>query len=174
MIAELTHEFPDLTRATRVKNLLARQKHRQNQTRQPTATPRRVASKTSALTRRKTPKTHGRQNAAKESAARSADTASPQHSARQASLRDRRISGPSTRSRATQTSTDVETSKTAQPAALPTPRKRRRRTRPSTASSEMLRRDGAAERRSPTRSAKPRTRKSRRVRRRLPRHERDG
>ncbi len=94
--------------------------------------------------------------------------------AQQASSRDRRDSGPSARFRATQTSTDLETSKTAQPTAVPTPRKIRRRPRPSTAMSGMLRRDGAAKRRSPTRSAKPRTRKSRRVRRRLPRHERDG
>ena len=52
-------------------------------------------------------------------------------SERQASLRDRRVSNPRARSRATQTSTDVETSKTDKPTALP-----------STASSGMLRRDG--------------------------------
>ena len=56
-------------------------------------------------------------------------------SARQACLCDRRDSEACARSRATQTSTDVETSKTAQPTAVPTPRKGGRRPRPSMASS---------------------------------------
>ena len=65
MIPHLTREFPDLTRATRVKNLLERPKHSQNQTRQPTPTPRQARCKTSTITRRKTQKTHGSPNAAK-------------------------------------------------------------------------------------------------------------
>ena len=65
MIPQLTPEFPELTRATRVKNLLARPKHRQNQTAKPTGTPRQAGCKTSDVTRSKTQKTHGSQNAAK-------------------------------------------------------------------------------------------------------------
>jgi len=69
VIPYLTREFPDLTRATPLKNLLAHQKHRHIQTRQLTATPRQAVCRTSALTRSKEQKTHGSQNAAKASAA---------------------------------------------------------------------------------------------------------
>ena len=82
MIPQLTPEFPELTRATRVKNLLARPKHRQNQTAKPTGTPRQAGCKTSDVTRSKTQKTHGSQNAAKARAARIADTAAPRGTVR--------------------------------------------------------------------------------------------
>jgi len=114
-----------------------RQKLKGMQTIQRPATPRQAACKTNARTRSKTQKTHSRQNAAKASAARSADCRPAGQSARQAYLRGRHESQARARSRATQTSTDVETSKTAQPTALP-----------STASSGMHHRDGAAARRS--------------------------
>jgi hypothetical protein len=65
VIPDLTREFPDLTRATRVENLLARPKHMENQTRQLTATPRQAACKTNTRSRSKEQKTHGSQNAAK-------------------------------------------------------------------------------------------------------------
>ena len=65
MIRHLTREFPELTRATRVKNLLARLKHRQNQTKQPTAAPRQAGCKINARTRRKTQKTLGSHTDAK-------------------------------------------------------------------------------------------------------------
>ena len=71
-----------MTRATRVKNLLARPKHIENQTRQLTATPPQAACKTNTRSRSKEQKTHGRQNAAKARAARSADTDAPRGTVR--------------------------------------------------------------------------------------------
>ena len=67
-------ELADLTRAARIKNLLARPKLAKTQTRQPTATPREAGCKTRAVTRRKRQKTSRCQNATKASAGRSADT----------------------------------------------------------------------------------------------------
>ena len=64
----------DLTRAARIKNLLARPKLAKTQTRQPTATPREAGCKTRAVTRSKRQKTSCCQNATKASAARSVDT----------------------------------------------------------------------------------------------------
>ena len=115
VIPDLTREFSDLTRAAKVKYPPSHPKLAKTQTRQLTTKPRQADCKTSAHTRTKTQKTHGGQNASKASAARSDDRRAAEHSARQACLRDRRVSNPRARSRATQTSTDVETSKTASP-----------------------------------------------------------
>ena len=170
----MTREFTDLTRAARVKTQTSRQKHRQTTLYRPhphLAKPAAKRTPARGEQRKKPMAAKMRPKRARRAALYRRDA---KQSARQAFLPDRCDSGPRARSRATQTSTDVETSKTAQPTAVPTPRKGGRRPRPSTASSGRLHRDGAAERRSPTRSAKPRARKSSRVRRRLPRHERDG
>ena len=71
---DLTREFPDLTRAAGSKPPHSLSKRAKTQTRQPTAAPREAGCKTSAVTRRKRQKTSGCQNAAKATAARSADT----------------------------------------------------------------------------------------------------
>ena len=138
-----------MTLATRVKNLLARPKRRENQTRQLTLSPQQAACKTSAVTRRKWPKKHGSQNTAKASAARSADTTAPRSTVRgkpaYATGAFPTLAPAFVRRRPRQTS------------------RRAKRTSPQPCRpSGMLSRDGAAERRSPTRSAKPRTRMRRR------------
>ena len=117
VIPRLTREFPDLTLAASVKSPNSRPKLTKTQTKQPTAPPRRAACKTSTITRRKTQKTHGSQYAGKARAARSADTATPRGRVRGKPTYATGDSGPRARSRATQTSTDVETSETAQSSA---------------------------------------------------------
>ena len=98
MIPHLTREFPDLTRAARVKTKAWRPKLKGMQTIQLLTTPRQAACKTSNLTRRTTHKTHGTQNASKARAHAALTPRAARHGARHASLRDRRDSGPRARS----------------------------------------------------------------------------
>ena len=94
----------DLTRAARIKNLLARPKLAKTQTRQPTATPREAGCKTRAVTRSKRQKTYRCQTQQKRARHAALTPTNAWHSARHACLRDRRETGLLARFRATQTS----------------------------------------------------------------------
>ena len=129
-------------------------KHRQNQTRQPTATPRQAGCKTNARTRRKTPKTpktHSGQNAAKKRA--HAALTPPRRGAQCAASQ---LTRPARfqPSRPLSCDADLDGRRDEQNGPAHS-------LADTTASSGMLRRDGASERRSRTRSAKPRTRRCR-------------
>ena len=97
-------ELADLTRAARIKNLLARPKLAKTQTRQPTATPREAGCKTRAVPRSKRQKTYRCQNATKRVRHAALTPTNGWHSGRQACLRDWRDAGPRALFRATQTS----------------------------------------------------------------------
>ena len=82
MNPDLTREFPDLTRAARIKTPSSHPKLAKTQTRQLTATPRQAACKTSALTGRKIAKNTWQPKCGQSACSRSADDAAPRSTVR--------------------------------------------------------------------------------------------